>query len=93
MYRKSTAGVMSNNTIVYNRLVNKKTKNITNVPVDRKDRQISNDNEIETKKVKCTHLYNYSMSNRAKKSFNNREKFYRITDDDIDFCDDDDDDY
>ena len=89
MYRKSTAGIMSNNTIVYNRLVNKKTKNITDVPVDRKDRSISSDNE--TQKIKCTHLYNYSMSNRARKGFNHREKFCKITDDDINFYDDDDD--
>jgi hypothetical protein len=85
MYRKSTAGVMSNNTIVYNRLVNKKTKNITDVPVDRKDRRISSDNE--TKKIKCTNLYNYSVS---KKALNRRDKFYRITNDVFDFNDEED---
>jgi hypothetical protein len=88
MYRKSTAGVMSNNTIVYNRLVNKKTKNITNVPENRKDRQTLN--EDENMKIKCTNLYKYSVSNSTKKAFNRRDKFYRITNDDFDFNDEDD---
>ena len=75
MYRKSTAGVMSNNNIAYNRLVNKKTKNITYVT----------ENKDDIMKVNCNHLYKYSVSNKTKKAFNNREKFYRITDDDMDY--------
>lgn len=69
MYRKSNGGIISNNTIVYNRLVNKKTKNITN----------------ENEKINCNGLYKYSVSNSTKKALNRRDKYYRITEDDFDF--------
>ena len=71
MYRKSNSGIISNNTIVYNRLVNKKTKNITTIQ--------------ENEKINCNYLYKYSVSNSTKKALNRRVKYYRITEDDFDF--------
>ena len=84
MFRKSNGGIISNNTIVYNRLVNKKTKNITDVPENSKDRRMFND-EDDKMKINCNNLYKYSVSNSAKKVLNRRDKYYRITEDDFDF--------
>ena len=63
MYRKSNSGIISNNTIVYNSLVNKKTKNITSIK--------------ENEKINCNYLYKYSVSNSTKKALNRRDKYYR----------------
>jgi len=86
MFRKSNGGIISNNTIVYNRLVNKKTKNITNVPENSKDRRMFND-EDDKMKINCNNLYKYSVSNSTKKVLNRRDKYYRITEDDFEVDD------
>ena len=69
MRRNSKSGVYSNNSIRFNQLSNKKTKNIT---------YIQNDDEFKTK-INCSNFYDFSVSQKTKKMSN---KYYKIDDED-----------
>jgi hypothetical protein len=71
MRRNSKSGVYSNNSIRFNQLSNKKTKNIIYLQ----------DDEIKTK-INCSNLYDFSVSQKTKKMLNNRNKYYKIDDED-----------
>ena len=76
MHRKYKGNIMSNNSIRYNRFVNKKTKNIYYL-IDKEDDDIT--------KLNCLKLYDFSTSNKKEKEMNYRTKHYKITDNDFDF--------
>ena len=71
MRRNSKSGVYSNNSIRFNQLSNKKTKNIVYLQ----------DDEIKTK-INCSNLYDFSVSQKTKKMLNNRNKYYKIDNED-----------
>ena len=89
MRRTSKGGIVSNNKIGYNYLVNKKTKNITEVPRYSKGKitiPVDNSYNIDvrgTVKINCNYLYNVSVSNKEAKIQNHRNKYYKITDEDF----------
>ena len=78
MRRNFKSGVYSNNSIRFNQLSNKKTKNIVYLQ----------DDEIKNK-INCSNLYDVSVSQKTKKMLNNRNKYYKIDYDDniIDYDD------
>lgn len=78
MRRNFKSGVYSNNSIRFNHISNKKTKNITYIQ----------DDEIKTK-INCSNLYDVSVSQKTKKMLNNRNKYYKMDDED-DIIDDED---
>jgi hypothetical protein len=78
MRRNSKSGVYSNNSIRFNQLSNKKTKNIIYL----------NDDEIKTK-INCSNFYDFSVSQKTKKMLNHRNKYYKIDNED-DIIDDED---
>jgi len=80
MRRNFKSGVYSNNSIRFNHLSNKKTKNITYIQDD--------DDEFKTK-INCSNLYDVSVSQKTKKMLNNRNKYYKIDNED-DIIDDED---
>ena len=71
MRRNSKSGVYSNNSIRFNQLSNKKTKNIVYLQ----------DDEFKTK-INCSNFYDFSVSQKTKKMLNNRNKYYKIDDED-----------
>jgi hypothetical protein len=90
MRRTSKGGILSNNKIVYNYLVNKKTKNITEVPRFSKGKMtiplencFNNIDFTTNVKINCNYLYHVSVSNRETKMLNRRDKYYKITDEDF----------
>ena len=70
MHRNYKGNVMSNNSIRYNILNNKKTKNIAFIP-----------EEDGLFKVNCYKIYDVSVSNRTKKLLNHRCKYININSD------------
>ena len=70
MRRNFKSGIYSNNSIKFNQLSNKKTKNIIYLQ----------DDEIKTK-INCSNFYDFSVSQKTKKMLNNRNKYYKIDDD------------
>ena len=67
MRRNYNSGIYSNNSIRYNHLANKKTKNITYIP-----------DEYGDLKINCYKLYDVSVSNKSQKMLNHRNKYYKI---------------
>jgi hypothetical protein len=67
MRRNSKSGVYSNNSIRFNQLSNKKTKNIV---------------YLQETKINCSNFYDFSVSQKTKKMLNNRNKYYKIDDED-----------
>ena len=73
MHRKYKYGICSNNSIRYNRLSNKYTKNIMYFD------HISPKGELEYNiKINCYKLYDVSVSQKTKKMLNYRCKYYKI---------------
>jgi hypothetical protein len=75
MRRNFKSGVYSNNSIRFNHLSNKKTKNITYIQDDDKDNM----------KINCNNLYYVFVSQKTKKMSN---KYYKINNEDYIFDDD-----
>jgi hypothetical protein len=71
MHRNLKSGVYSNNSIRFNRLSNKKTKNI-----------IYLEYEENKTKINCNYLYDVSVSNKTNKILNYRNKYYKIDNED-----------
>ena len=67
MRRNFKSGVYSNNSIRFNQLSNKKTKNII---------------YLQETKINCSNFYDFSVSQKTKKMLNNRNKYYKIDDED-----------
>ena len=67
MRRNSKSGVYSNNSIRFNQLSNKKTKNIV---------------YLQETKINCSNFYDFSVSQKTKKMLNHRNKYYKIDDED-----------
>jgi ATP-dependent Clp protease ATP-binding subunit ClpA len=79
MRRNFKSGVYSNNSIRFNQLSNKKTKNIVYLQ----------DDEIKNK-INCSNLYDVSVSQKTKKMLNNRNKYYKYDNEDYIIDDEDD---
>jgi|LakMenEpi03Aug12_release.lakeMendotaPanAssembly.Ray.scaffolds.fasta_scaffold959043_2 hypothetical protein len=79
MRRNFKSGVYSNNSIRFNQLSNKKTKNIVYLQDD------ENKN-----KINCSNLYDVSVSQKTKKMLNNRNKYYKYDNEDYIIDDEDD---
>lgn len=73
MRRNFKSGIYSNNSIRFNSISNKKTKNIT---------YIREDYDVKTK-INCNYLYDVSVSQKTKKMLNHRNKYYKIDNEDI----------
>jgi hypothetical protein len=67
MHRNLKSGVYSNNSIRFNRMSNKKTKNIGYI-----------ENEEYKIKINCNKLYNICVSNKENKILNHRNKYYKM---------------
>jgi hypothetical protein len=80
MRRNFKSGVYSNNSIRFNQLSNKKTKNIT---------YIQDDDEFKTK-INCSNFNDFSVSQKTKKMLNNRNKYYKYDNEDYIIDDEDD---
>ena len=78
MRRNFKSGVYSNNSIRFNQLSNKKTKNIVYL----------HDEEIKNK-INCSNLYDVSVSQKTKKMLNNRNKYYKYDNEDYIIDDED----
>jgi hypothetical protein len=79
MRKNFKSGVYSNNSIRFNQLSNKKTKNIVYLQ----------DDEIKNK-INCSNLYDVSVSQKTKKMLNNRNKYYKYDNEDYIIDDEDD---
>lgn len=77
MRRNFKSGIYSNNSIKFNQFSNKKTKNIIYLQ----------DEEIKTK-INCSNIYELSVSQKTKKMLNNKNKYYKMDNED-DFIEDD----
>ena len=75
MHRNIKSGIYSNNSTRYNRISNKKTKNITYIQDE--DRKM---------KINCNSLYDVSVSQETKKMLNHKNKYYKINNEE-DFID------
>ena len=71
MRRNFKSGIYSNNSIKFNHLSNKKTKNIIYLQED----------EIKTK-INCSNFNDLSVSQKTKKMLYNKNKYYKIDNED-----------